>query len=214
MLNSNGMYNTRIFRCYRSMRYRCLYPTCKDYKHYGGRGISICPDWLDEENGFINFYTWAMDNGYNDTLTLDRIDVNGNYEPTNCRWADIVTQRNNMRSNIVLTYEGKTMTLKSWSRYLGISYSALCDRYRRGCSVPEILDTHVRCSRKYVEFNGESKSVHDWAKIFRIKQDTLSARLKRAKYNMHDVYINFVDMHEGYDNYKDNSEITNYLNDN
>lgn len=202
-----GMSHTRIYRCWARMKHRCLHPNDKDYKHYGGRGIKICSEWLDREYGFTNFYYWSMSNGYTDELTIDRIDVNGNYEPNNCRWATIIEQRNNMRSNVVLTYGGKTMTLKQWSDYLGISYKALCTRWRSWYSVEDILTTPLRCSVKYVDFDGKYLSVHDWAKLFKIKQDILSARLKRANYNLCDVYSKFSDMQEAY-KLQDNTEIT------
>lgn len=188
----------RIRLCWARMKDRCLKSTNKDYKHYGGRGITICKEWLDDKNGFANFYHWAINNGYTDELTIDRIDVNGNYEPANCRWATILEQRNNMRSNVVLTHNGKTMNLKQWSNYLGLSYSTICSRWHRGYTVDQILNTNVRCNVKYVNFDGKCLSVHDWALLFGINQDILSARLKRANYNMETVYNKFDDMKINY----------------
>lgn len=188
----------RIRLCWARMKDRCLKSTNKDYKHYGGRGITICKEWLDDKNGFANFYHWAINNGYTDELTIDRIDVNGNYEPANCRWATILEQRNNMRSNVVLTYNGKTMNLKQWSNYLGLSYSTICSRWHRVYTVDQILNTNVRCNVKYVNFDGKCLSVHDWSLLFGINQNVLSARLKRAKYNMEIVYNKFDDMKVNY----------------
>lgn len=84
--NLHGLSRTRIYQCWSDMKQRCLNINNKSYKNYGERGISICSEWTNKECGFINFYNWAINNGYQETLTLDRKDVNGNYEPFNCRW--------------------------------------------------------------------------------------------------------------------------------
>lgn len=91
---THGMTNTRLHRIWRSMKTRCSNPNSKSYLYYGGKGVSVCHEWM---NSFEAFYDWAIHNGYKDNLSLDRINGDGNYEPGNCRWATMHEQRVNQR---------------------------------------------------------------------------------------------------------------------
>lgn len=115
---------TRLYGIWVRMRQRCYDPNSSDYNRYGGRGIKVCQEW----NDYRNFYNWAMANGYNDELSIDRIDPNGNYEPSNCRWIPLTDQNRNKRNSRLITYNDETKTLAEWSRILGIEHSLL--RYR------------------------------------------------------------------------------------
>lgn len=110
------------------MKIRCLNPKNPAYKSYGGRGIKICKEWLKD---FKVFYSWAMENGYNDTLSIDRIDVNGNYEPNNCRWVDMKTQCNNRRSNELIEFKGVKHSIAEWAEIYKIKKSVLWARLKK-----------------------------------------------------------------------------------
>lgn len=147
----HGLSRSRINKIYRGMRGRCYNKKLKSYKDYGGRGIKICEEWLDDEKGFMNFYRWSMENGYSDNLTIDRKDVNGDYEPFNCRWVDRKTQQNNTRRNDYIEFNGETHTLSEWAEIVGIKNKTLYTRlYYYGWSVERALTekVHVEFSRK------------------------------------------------------------------
>lgn len=137
----HGLTHTRLFNIWQGMRGRCYNKNEFAYKDYGGRGITICEEW---KNDFISFYNWSMSNGYQENLSIDRINVNGNYEPSNCRWSDKITQANNTRTNRLLTYNGETHTMAEWSRLTGISQDNIYNRLRYGWSIEETLTLPVK----------------------------------------------------------------------
>lgn len=136
----HGMYNTKLYQTWHNMKQRCFNKNSSHYKNYGGRGIKVCDEWLE----FMNFYNWAMSNEYSEGLTIDRIDVNGNYEPDNCRWVDNKTQCNNKRNNHLITYNGKTHTMMEWSRLLNIKYDVLRFRLKRGWDIEKALTERIK----------------------------------------------------------------------
>lgn len=123
--STHGMTQTRLYKIWSIMKQRCYNFQNKKYKNYGKRGIIICDEWL---NSFEAFRDWALSHGYEDNLTIDRIETNGNYEPNNCRWTDMKTQQNNRTNNHIVEYNGEKHTVSEWSKITGIPAKTLYDR--------------------------------------------------------------------------------------
>ena len=135
-ITKHGMCGTRIYSIYRGMKDRCYNQNMSEYHNYGGRGISICDEWLNDPSAF---FKWALENGYSDDLTIDRKDNDGNYCPENCQWSTFVEQQNNKSNNTYLTKDGETHTVAEWSRILGINPSTISTRLFKGCNDEEAL---------------------------------------------------------------------------
>ena len=141
---THGSTETRIYHIWTTMKRRCeTAKTGKMRKDYLDRGIIVCNEWHD----FSVFQKWAYSNGYTDKLTIDRINNDGNYCPENCRWVDILTQENNKRNNVRLTYNNKTQTIAQWAREIGMKYNTLAERLRKGWSVEAAITMPVMCKR-------------------------------------------------------------------
>lgn len=123
----HGQSRTRLYHIWQHMIQRCENKSAKDYYRYGGRGITVCGDWHD----FEVFKDWSMRSGYDDTLSIDREDVNGDYCPRNCRWVTQTIQQNNRRNNRLITHGDTTHTIAEWSRILDINYQTLRGRLNR-----------------------------------------------------------------------------------
>lgn len=126
---THGITRTKLHRAWSHIKTRCLNPNCKDWADYGGRGIKVCDEWRDS---FEAFRDWALTHGYRDDLTIDRIDVNGNYEPSNCRWATAKAQGNNKRNNRIIEINGEAHTLTEWADIKGINPQSIRSRIARG----------------------------------------------------------------------------------
>lgn len=139
-LTKHGESRTRLYRIYDRMKQRCYNPNHEHYKDYGGRGIIICNDWL---SCFDNFSKWAKENGYNDFLTLDRINPNEIYCPDNCRWVNMKIQNNNKRNTIYLKYNGENIPLTILAEKLNIPRHILYSRYKKGWENDKIIFTPI-----------------------------------------------------------------------
>lgn len=135
---------TPEYRSWTSMIARCGCPTATDYSDYGGRGITVCDRW---RTSFENF---LADMGPRPKgTTLDRIDVNGNYEPGNCRWSTAIDQAMHRRDNTILTYDGRSLTLAEWARRTGIQSDTIGRRLERGWSIARALTEPPRQRKTY-----------------------------------------------------------------
>lgn len=134
----HGKRNTKLYSTYNSMKQRCA--NIKDkYAHiYSLRNIKVCEEWLGE-NGFLNFYEWAINNGYKEYLSIDRIDNNKGYSPDNCRWVTMETQQNNRRNNRLISYKGETKTLSQWAKSVNINVGCLWSRLKNGWDIEKAL---------------------------------------------------------------------------
>ena len=132
---------TRLYHIWQGMKRRTMTKTNPRYKDYGGRGITVCPEWRDS---FEAFRDWSMANGYQEDLTLDRIDNDGNYDPSNCRWATPKEQGNNTRRNRKIEYNGEVHTLTEWAKIKGMSITTLSARINaRGWTIDRALTESV-----------------------------------------------------------------------
>lgn len=142
---THGMKWTRLYRVWESMKTRCNNPRSQRYVDYGGRGITVCPEWAES---FEAFRDWALANGYQDDLTIDRIDNDGPYSPDNCRWTTMEVQGRNKRNNYFLTHDGKTLTISDWGKETGIERRTIAKRKQLGWSDAKALTEPVRKQKR------------------------------------------------------------------
>lgn len=135
---THGMCKSRLYRIWDAMKQRCYATSHKAFENYGGRGITVCNAWRES---FEAFRDWALSAGYNDDLTLDRMDTDGNYEPSNCQWVSLKDQQSNKRNNRLISYAGKTLTVSEWAEVTGINRSTLFARIRLGWPCEKIIET-------------------------------------------------------------------------
>lgn len=142
LVRKHNMSNSRLYMIWWGMKERCRNPKSNGYSYYGGRGITYDEKWED----FQGFYT-DMIEGYSENLSLDRIEVDGNYCKENCRWADAETQANNKRNTILYEYKGEQLSTSQLSRKYGINYQALRYRLKAGWDIEKAINKSVKSSR-------------------------------------------------------------------
>lgn len=132
----HGWSKTSLFHRWTNIKDRCFNEKCASFKYYGGRGIKMCKEWKDD---FATFKDWAIQNGYKEDLTIDRIDVNGDYCPENCRWITMEEQQKNKRNVKKITYNGETHSISEWAKITGIKYGTLWNRIKKGIPIEKAL---------------------------------------------------------------------------
>lgn len=137
----HGQRKTRLYRIWANMKSRCHNPKTSFYNRYGGKGVTVCDEW---KNNFQAFHDWAVTHGYSDDLSIDRIDVNGNYEPGNCRWVSTKAQAKNRSNNHIVIVDGVSKSLMEWCEIYSINYKTVRDRLKRGWTVKLALETPVK----------------------------------------------------------------------
>ena len=180
MADESKKLRRKLQKVFRSMIYRYYNENNRVYKYYGGKGVTICDEWLQS---FDNFYNWALLNGYKEGLSIDRIDVNGSYSPKNCRWATMEEQSRNRTNTVLVEYNGKKMTLREWSEELNISLSTISKRKHNGYSDKEIIEgrpKRKRVANIYLQYNGKTLSIREWSKELNTKEGTIRTRLDRG----------------------------------
>lgn len=140
-MKTHGMTNTRLYKIWLGIKERCCNKRCKWYRDYGARGIKVCDEWLTD---FMSFYAWAMENGYQENLTIERIDNDEGYEPDNCRWATVKQQARNRRSSRLFTIGDETHCLSEWCEIYNINYSTALSRLRLNWPIEKVLELKER----------------------------------------------------------------------
>lgn len=135
---THGKSNTRLFSIWQGMKKRCNNSNNQAYKYYGARGIHVCGEWI---NDFSKFYNWSISNGYSDNLTLERIDVNGNYEPKNCKWIPFEDQARNRRDTTHITINGETKRMSEWAKESPVTTTTIYQRIKDGWTIEDAILT-------------------------------------------------------------------------
>jgi hypothetical protein len=168
-LTTHGQSHKRTYQIWRMMIDRCYNKNHLHYNSYGGRGISICTEWL---NDYLTFERWAQENGYKDKLTLDRIDVNGNYCPENCQWATQKEQMNNKRDSVHITINGETKTVAQWAELYQLKPITIYQRFKKGITGEDIIKQpkKSKSGEKYISWDKELRKwkvvvpINGWTK--------------------------------------------------
>lgn len=190
--SKHNMTNTKLHHIWCGMRARCNNSNNHAYKNYGGRGIKVCDEW---QNDFLAFYNWAIKNGYNEKnkgleCSIDRINVDGNYEPSNCMFKNAKGQANNRRTNISIEYKNEKHTLMEWCEILGLDYPTILYRYRLfikgGTNNIKTLDdvfneiNYKKEEQIKITYDNKTLTISEWSKLLNIRAKTIWDRYNKG----------------------------------
>ena len=187
-VEKHNMSNGRLYRIWNNMRTRCNKPYSDHYSHYGARGISVCEEWDNKNDGFKNFYDWSVRNGYSENLSIDRINNDGNYEPSNCRWVTSHEQNRNKRTNHYIEVNGEKIVITDVALEHGISCGSIVNRLNKGCSIEEAL-TKEKPKKRLIYYKGEFLTPRQFSNITGINYNTISSRITKGYSNAEDLII-------------------------
>lgn len=182
-VGTHHMTKTRLYRIWYGMRMRCTFTKNRDYMNYGGRGIKYCDQWKH----FEPFMEWAFAHGYEEHLTLERVDVNGNYEPDNCKWITGKEQYYNKTTNRYIEHNGEKKTVAQWAKEIGISRQGLRYRLEAGWTINQMLSEKnqgqdrsgsVNAVEEQLNINGCQKTIKEWARENGISNQDILRRIK------------------------------------
>ena len=190
-----GNTKKRLNHIYNGMKARCYKQNCNGFERYGGIGITVCEEWFNNDivtinnvrgtKGWFAFKKWALNNGYREGLTLDRIDNSKGYCPDNCRWVTKKEQANNRRSNHFITYKGKTQTIAQWCDELGLNSCRVRSRLTTyHWSIEKAFEVKDKANEKNITYKNKTQNLKDWAMELGIDADTLCKRLKKYKWTV------------------------------
>lgn len=190
--SKHNMTNTKLHHIWCGMRARCNNQNNHAYKDYGGRGIKVCDEW---QNDFLVFYNWAIKNGYKEEnkgfeCSIERINVDGNYEPSNCTFKNAKGQVNNRRSNISIKYKNENHTLMEWCEILDLDYSTILYRYRLfakgGTDNIKTLDdvfnkiNYKKNEQIKITYDNKTLTISEWSKLLNIRAKTIWDRYNKG----------------------------------
>lgn len=171
LTTTHGLSNSHLYKIWCGMKKRCNNPNCKSFGRYGAKGIKICDAWNDN---FEAFYDWAINNGYSDGLTIDRIDFHNGYSPSNCRWITMDEQAKNKGTNVLIEYNGETKILADWCRELNLDYNRVAQRRRHLIKKGVTFDASVLfkegnlSSRKIAQYDLQGNLICVWDSLAKL----------------------------------------------